>query len=176
MLLRDGGKELFDFLALLLLGLKREESEEFSIDMVGNPTKILGIIAKLTCIAINDEQFALIILDPRFVLVIQSLEIVNLHSLLISASAFLDLRHERRNRSAHIDKEVGHLNKRHPEIEEVAVVIEIAVGHLALLMKVRRENTCVLVDSAVLDNPLVLPINLDYVLESFVEEIDLQIE
>lgn len=44
-----------DLLARLLGCLKGEETEELRIDMIGHPTEVLGVIAKLDMVAINDE-------------------------------------------------------------------------------------------------------------------------
>ena len=168
--------EASNLFAGLVGGFEGEETEEFGIDVVSYPTEVLGIVAELDIVAVHDEQFAFVVLDPSFVLVVESLEVVDTHTGLVVTSAFLDLRNERGYRRADIDEQVRHFDERHHEVEEVAVVLEIAVGHHSLIVEVGREDTCVLVDSTVLNDVLVGLAYFDNILEALVEEIDLQVE
>ena len=165
-----------DLLTRLLGCLKGEETEELGIDMIGDPTEVLGVVAKLDMVAINDEQVALVVLDPVLVLVVKSLEVVELDLLLIAAGTLLDLRHERRHGGTHIDEQVGHLDERGHEVEQVLIVVEVAIGHESLVVEVGRKDAGILVNSTILDDVLVGLVDLHNVLEALVEEIDLEVE
>ena len=144
--------------------------------MVGYPAEVLGVVAELYLIAIDDKQSPFVLAYPRFVLVAQTLQVVDTHGGFVGASAFLYLRHEGGDGRADINHQVGHLHERHHQVEKVAVVVEVAVGHIPLVVEVRCEDACVLVDSTVLDDVLVRLSNLHHILEAFVEEEHLQVE
>ena len=60
--------------------------------------------------------------------------------------------------------------------EKCSVVLKIARGHQAHSMKVWRENKGILVDSTVLHHGIRALLNVDNLLETVVQEINLQIE
>ena len=165
-----------NFLPCLFSSLKGEEAEELGIDMIGDPTEVVGVVAKLDMVAIDDEQVALVVLDPVLVLVVKSLEVVELDLLLIATGTLLNLRHERRHGGTHIDEQVGHLDERGHEVEQVLIVVEVAIGHESLVVEVGRKDAGILVDSTILDDVLIGLADLDHVFETLVKEIDLQIE
>ena len=133
-----------------------EESEELGVDLVDDLLEVLRTVFELDAVHIKDEQVVLVVLDPVFVALVQTGDIVDSDALLILASSLLDLADEVRDRASEVDEKVRRVHKRHHEVEEVRVVLEIPCAHEAHSMKVRREDACVLVDRAVLDDDFVL--------------------
>lgn len=52
--------QLFNLLADGVVALKGEEPEEFGINAVGDVAEVLGAVAKLDVVAVDDKQFALV--------------------------------------------------------------------------------------------------------------------
>ena len=110
------------------------------------------------------------------VAVVQAAEVVDADALLVVATAFGNLRYEVGDGAAYVDEQVGQPDERHHQVEEVAVVLEVAVAHVSLCVEVRGEDACVLKDGAVLDDGVLALRYFDDVAEALVEEIDLQVE
>ena len=153
-----------------------EQSEECCVNFVSNASEGLCIRLKLLSVAVHDYQLALIVFYPRLVTVVQTRKIVDAYGLLTLASALSDLVDEVWHRRAYVDHEVGQLHKRHHGLEEVRIVVEVAVRHVALSVKVGRKDAGILKDRAVLYDVLVALAYLHHLLKALVEEIDLQVE
>ena len=127
-------------------------------------------------VAVDDEEFALVVGNPCFVELVETLQVVQTDGSLVATSAFLNLRHQVRDRRTDINHQVGHLDQRHHQVKEVAVVVKIAVGHKALPMQIGCKDTCVLVDSTVLNNVIGSLAYLHHVFKTLIKEIDLQVK
>ena len=156
--------------------LHGEETVELGIDHVGDLLEVLGTITKLAVVAIDDDELSLVTLDPLLVATGESLEVVEAHGLLVLTATLLNLCHQGGNGGADVDHEVGQLDERHHEVEEVAIVVEVAVAHHALSVEIGCKDTGILEDGAVLDDGVGTLGNLDHLLEALVEEVDLQVE
>ena len=154
----------------------REKSEELGIYHAGDGLEILLPVAELVAVGVNDEEMALVILYPVLILVVQAGEIVNPDGLLILASALLNLRYKIRDGGLQINEKVRHLHQGHHQVEEVGVCLEIPRTHQPHIVKVRSEYSRILVDGPVLDDHLIGLRDLHYVLETLVQEINLEIE
>ena len=58
-----------------------EQTIEVGIDAVGNGLESLRVVAELTSVAINDEQWSSIRLYPLFVKVVEALQVADLKCL-----------------------------------------------------------------------------------------------
>ena len=163
-----------------ILGASHDESgekpEEFGINAIGDLTKRLGVGLKFKLVAVDDDQAAFVLRDPALVEVIQALEIVDAHGFLEITSAFFNLRHKIGDGRADVDHQIGELDERHHEIEEIGVVGEVAVAHHAHGMQVGGEDACVFKNGTILNDGFFAPRNGHHILKSLVEKVDLQIE
>ena len=160
--------------ALLIEG--REDTKQVGVNLVAHELEVLRLVAKLHLITVDDHQIALVVGNPVLIALVQALQVVQTHRLLILAAAFLDLLHQVGDRRADVDHQVGHLDQRHHQLKQVLVVVEVAVAHVALTMQVGGKDARVLIDGAVLDDVDVALRDLDHLLEALVQEVDLQIE
>ena len=153
-----------------------EQSIEHGVDFVSDVAESFWIGLKFLSVAIDDDELARVSLDPFLVSIVETRQIVDAHGLLVFTSALADLRNEIRHGGADVDHEIRQLYKRHHRVEEVFVVVEIAVRHISLSVKVRRKDASILKDGAVLYYVLIALAYFHHFLESLVEEIYLQIE
>ena len=153
-----------------------EETVELGIDLLGDALEVGDAGLELEGVAIDDEEFAWIALNPFLVTLVQASEVVDADALLVLTAAFGNLGNEVRDGAADVNQQVGQANEGHHQVEEVAVVLEVAVAHVALGMEVRGEDACVLKDGAVLDDGVGALRYFDNIAEAFVEEIHLQVE
>ena len=61
----------------------------------------------------------LVVLDPVFVTLVETCDVVDADALLIFAASLLDLAHEVRNRTLEINKKIRRIYKGHHEVEKV---------------------------------------------------------
>ena len=85
------------------------------------------------------------------------------------------MRHQIGDRRPDVNHQVGQLDKRHHEVKQVCIILEIAVAH-PHVMQIGREDTGILKDGAVLHHRFGTFGNFDHIPEPLVEEIDLQIK
>ena len=154
----------------------REKPEELGIYHAGDSLEILLLVAELVAVSVNDEEMALVILDPVLILVVQAGEIVNPDGLLILAAALLNLLYKIRDGGLQINEKVRHLHQGHHKVEEVGICLEIPRAHQTHIVEVRSEDSRILVDGPVLNDDIVGLGNLHHVLETLVQEINLEIE
>ena len=154
----------------------REEPIEVGINAVGDGLEGLGVVAELAGVSIDDEQGAFIRVYPFFVEVVEALQIVDLDALLVTASAFLYLIYEVGDTGADVNHQVGELYQGHHEVEEFAVVIEVAVAHQSFVVQIGSKDAGILEDGAVLNDVVLRLGDFHNVAEAFVEEIYLQVE
>ena len=153
-----------------------KQTEEVGIDVVGDLEEVGGILLEVASVAVDDYEVALVVLDPVLVSTIEAGEIVERHGLLIVASALMDVVDEVGQGTADVDHQVGEACEGNHGVEEVAVIVEVAVGHHTHVVEVGCEDTRILEDGAVLDNGFLGLRNLDHFLETLGEEVDLDIE
>ena len=79
------------FCVVLVLWVEWEESVEFCVDHIGDFLEVLRVAFKLCGVSVDDDEVALVVLDPLFVAVVESLQVVDAYGLLVVASAFGDL-------------------------------------------------------------------------------------
>lgn len=77
---------------------------------------------------------------------------IDTNALLVFASALADLCYEVGDGAAYVDHQVGQSHERHHQVKEVGVVVEVAVGHVSLVVQVGGEDARILKDGAVLYN------------------------
>jgi len=154
----------------------REKSEEFCIDLVDHLLEILRAVLELDAVYVKNKQIVLIVLDPVLVALVQTGDIIDTDALLILAAPLLNLADEIRNGTAEIDKQVRRIHERHHKVEKIGIILEIPCAHKPHTVKVRRKDTCVFIDGAVLDDDIVLLGDIHNILEPLVEEINLKIE
>ena len=77
--------------------LHGKQAIEFCINHVGHLLEMLRIVAKLTVVAIDNDELPLIRLNPVLVATAQALQLVQAHGLLIFTATLLYLSHQRRN-------------------------------------------------------------------------------
>lgn len=118
----------------------------------------------------------LVVLDPVFISLVETCDVVDADALLILAATLLDLAHEVRDRALEVDQEVRRVHQGHHQVEEVRIVLEVSCAHEAHAVEVRREDARVLIDRTVLDDHLVKLRDVDDILEALVEEVYLKIE
>ena len=167
-------RDLSTFLFFTLF--RWEESEEFGIDEVGYLAEIFGILAKLQIVAIYDDEFALVVLDPLLIAIVQALEVVDADALLEVSASLLDVLHQGRNAALDVYHEVWELDQTNHEVEEVGIIGEITVAHHADVVQIRGKDTGILEDGTILHDGLVAARNLHHVMETLVQEVNLEIE
>ena len=86
------------------------------------------------------------------------------------------MRHQIGNRRTDVDHQIGQFHERHHQIEEVSVVVKVAVAHHTHFVEVWGKDFGIFKDGAVLNDGIVGLCNGNNVFETFVEKIDLQIE
>jgi len=153
-----------------------EEAVELGVDHVGDLLEGLRVVAELTVVAIDDDEVAFVAFDPLLVAFAESLEVIDAYALLELAASLLDLCDERGYGAADVNHQVGQLDEGHHEVEEVGVVVEVAVAHVALGMEVGGKDACILENGAVLNDGFGALANLHDVLEALVQEVDLEVE
>ena len=52
---------------ILLLSFHREQTVELGVDHVGHLLQVIGIVAELTGVAVDDDELALIAIDPLLI-------------------------------------------------------------------------------------------------------------
>ena len=119
---------------------------------------------------------ALVILDPVLILFVETCQIIDANALLVLATAFLNLGNEVRNRGAQVDEQVRIADKGHHQVEEVGIILEVSCGHQAHVVKIGGENPGIFVDGAVLNDDIVGLGDVHHILESLVEEVNLEVE
>ena len=154
----------------------REEAVELGIYLFRDALEVGNAGLELQRIAIDNEQLPGIVLNPCLVALVQTREVVDADALLVLSATLGDLGNEVRDGTAYVDEQVGQTDERHHQVEEVAVVLEVAVAHVALGVEVRGEDAGVLEDSTVLDDGVATLGYLDHVAEALVKEIDLEVE
>ena len=153
-----------------------EETVELGIDHVGDLLEGLRVFAELAVVAIDDDEVAFVAFNPLLVALAESLEVVDAYALLEFAASFLDLGNERGDGAADVYHQVRQLDEGHHEVEEVGVVVEVTVAHVALCMEVRGKDACIFEDGAILDDGVIALANLHDILEAFVQEVYLEVE
>ena len=155
----------------------REEAEEVGIDAVDDSREVRLPVQEIDFIDLYGNHLPFVMLiDEVVVELIEVLQVVELHLLLILPAPFLDILHEMRDRRPQIDHQVGHLDSRHHRLEELHVAFEVAVVEVAHPMVVDREDIDALEDAAILDDRFLRMGDLEQVLEALLEEIHLQRE
>ena len=139
---------------LLVSCLLLEEAKQFCVYQVGNLSEVFGIIGKFQVVAIHDDEAALVALNPLFVTVVQTLQVVDADAFLKISSALLDVLHEGWDAALDVDHQVGEFHQTDHQVEEVGVVGEIPVAHHTDVVKVGCEDAGILEDGAVLHNGL----------------------
>ena len=154
----------------------REEAVELGIDLLGDALEVCDAGLELQIVAIDDDEFPRITLYPFLVTIVQTAEVVDADALFVVAATLGNLCAEVGDGAADVYHQVGQSDERQHEIEELAVVVEVAVAHVALGMEVRSKDACVLEDGAVLDDGVLTLGDLHDVAKALVEEIDLEVE
>ena len=95
-------------MCIINLGLVffREETEKFSIDLIDHLLEVLRTVFELYAVHIKDEQVVLIILDPVFISLVKTCNIVYTDALLVLAASLLDLAYEIRDRALEVNQQV----------------------------------------------------------------------
>ena len=76
----------------------RKEAEELGIYLIYDFTKLLGIVLEIEIINFYDKHLTLILIhDKIFVKIVDTLQIIQRHLLLIITTTLLDILHEVRN-------------------------------------------------------------------------------
>ena len=153
-----------------------EEAEELGVDLVGDLHEFGRILFELAVVAIDDDELARIVLDPGFVAVVEAGEEVHAHGLLEVAATLVNLVDEVRQAGADVDHEVGEADQGDHGVEEVGVVVKVAVGHHAHGVEVGGEDAGVFEDGTVLHDGVGALGDLDYLLEALGQEVDLDVE
>ena len=83
-----------------------EKAEKFGVYLVANFAEILRVALELQTVDVKDEQAALVVLDPVFVSLVETGDVVDADALLVLASPLLNLADEVRNRRAQINQNI----------------------------------------------------------------------
>ena len=75
----------------------REQSIEEAIDAVGDFGEVLGSIPEFAVIAVDNDEFAIVVLYPFFIEALQALQVIEANGLLIFTATLLNLSHQRRD-------------------------------------------------------------------------------
>ena len=169
-----GGKKTRYGKGGLLQGI--EKSEEVGIDVVGDLEEISGVLLEVACVAIDDDEVALVVVDPFLITAVKASEVVERHGLLVVASALVNMIDKVGQRTADVDHQVGQASESDHGVKEVAVVIEVTVGHHAHVVEIGGEDARILEDGAILHDGGFRFGYLDYLFEALGEEVDLDIE
>ena len=81
------------FIFLLLLLLHGEETIEFGVDHIGDLFQVIGVVAKLASVTIDDNQLAFIRGHPVLIAFLETLQIIKTHRLFVFAASLLNLCH-----------------------------------------------------------------------------------
>ena len=114
--------------------------------------------------------------DKIFVLVIQILEIIDLHGLLIIPAAFLDLCNQCRHGLTKIDHHIGHLHLRFHQVKQFHEGLIVPLTEVTSLVVIAHEDVYTLKNRAVLHNRMGGFLNGQHIFEALFEEIGLQAE
>ena len=153
-----------------------EKAEELGVDPVRNDLEVLRTILELDLVNIDDQKVTVIFLDPVLVTLVKAGQVVDPDAALLVPAPFLDLGDEIGNRGTEINQKVRLADKRHHQIEEVGIILEIPGAHKPHRVEVGSENPSVLIDRPVLDDHVVATGDVNHVLEPLVQEIYLEIE
>jgi hypothetical protein len=159
-----------------LFNILFEQAKQFGVDEIGNLAEILRIIGKLQGVAIDDDESALVILDPFLVTVVQPLEIVDADALLEISASLLDVLHEGRDTALDVNHQVWKLHQTDHQIEEIGIVLEIPVAHHADIVEIWGKDARILEDGSILHDGLLRTGNLHHIVESLVQKVNLKIE
>ena len=154
-----------------------EESEELRIDLVDDGSEVVGFVFKVHTVRLDDKDASAVLAeDEVLVFVIEPLQVVNLHRLLIVPSAFLYLCDEGGYGLAQVNHHVRHLHLPFHQFEELHEGLVVAFGEVSALIVVAYEDIDTLKDRAVLHDGMGSALHCHHVLEAFLEEIRLQAE
>ncbi len=104
-----------------------EHSVQRRIYLVRNFSECLRIRLELLGVAVHYYQLSLIVLNPFLISFVQTCEIVDAYGLLALTSSLANLIHQIRYRGADVYHKVRQLHESHHRIEEVRIVVEVAV-------------------------------------------------
>lgn len=147
-----------------------------TVNLVGDTEEVVGIVAKLAGVAIDDDKIARIGLDPFLIAIVEAREIIDADALFVVTSTLGNLGDEVRDGGTDINQKIRQLDETHHQVEEFGIVLEVTIGHESLVVKVGRKDAGILKDGAVLDNNVLGLGDFDNILEALAEEIDLQVE
>lgn len=153
-----------------------EKAEEFTVYAVGYHGEVLGTVQEVAVVFVDDDEATIVGGYPVFVALVKPREVVYADALLVFAATLLNLGNQSWDGGAQVYHEVWLGDKLHHEVEELGVVIKIAVGHHTHIVEVGGEDAGVLKDGAVLHHDVLSLGDGHYILETLVEEIDLQVE
>ena len=154
-----------------------KESEELGIDLIDDFSEIRRVVLEIQVVGLDDQHASLVmVVDKIFVLVVEVLEVIDLHRLLIIPTSFLDLGDQRRHRFTEVDHEVRHLHLRFHEVEEFHEGLKIPWGEVSALVIIADEDIDALEDRAVLYDRMRGLLDSDHVLVALLEEIGLEAE
>lgn len=112
---------------------------------------VFFIVGEVQMVYIDDEQFAVIVaVDPVFVAVVQSFEVIEADAALVIASAHLDVFYQSRDAGPQINEQIGGFDRRDDGLEERQVIVEVTALHEAHICQIGGENIGILVDGAIL--------------------------
>lgn len=104
-----------------------EHSVQRRIYLVRYFSECLRIRLELLGVAVHYYQPSLIVLNPFLISLVQTCELVDAYSLLALTSSLANLIHQIRYRGADVYHEVRQLHESHHRIEEIRIVVEVAV-------------------------------------------------
>jgi len=113
--------------ALPMLLSHGEESVELGVYLIADLLQVGRVVAKLDIVSVDNDEVALVLCYPLLVALVQPFEVVEAYGLLVVAPALLYLRHEGGYGGTDVDHEVGELDERHHQVEEVGIVVEVSV-------------------------------------------------
>ena len=113
---------------------------------------------------------------PFLIAVVEPLEVVHAHGLLVGTTSFLYLLYQIGDTGTDIDHEVGETYEGNHGGEQVGVVGIVTVAHQSHVMEIGGEYARIFKDGAVLDDDLVRLGDIHYFLETFGQKVDLEME
>ena len=89
----------------------REKAEKLCIDLINHFLKVFRTVLELYAVHVKNKQLMLIILDPVFITLVQTGDIVYTDALLVLAASLLDLADEVRNRASEVNQKAFQMDR-----------------------------------------------------------------
>lgn len=113
---------------------------------------------------------------PLFIMGVEVLEVLQFDVVFKIPVALLNLLHKLRNIGLQVDEQIGRLDEIDHRMEEIQVALVVAIIDKATGVEVGSENVGILIDGPVLDDGLVALPDLPHLVETAVEEEDLEVK